>query len=103
VNSRQIGIATPETLVLTLNEFRYPPVPNWLVGIASHQRCERGGKALNWFCTQPLSRYRKKLKLFGCRTPSVEVPGVAAYGTSYRLVRSDAQLAGRAVALLSNG
>ena len=44
-----------------------------------------------------------KLKLFGCRTPSVEVPGVAAYGTSYRLVRSDAQLAGRAVALLSNG
>src|SRR5580692_4371550 len=73
------------------------------VGSASRQRCERGGKALNWFCTQPLSRYRKKLKLFGCRTPSVEVPGVAAYGTSYRLVRSGAQLAGRAVALLSNG
>jgi hypothetical protein len=29
------------------------------VGSASHQRCERSGKALNWFCTQPLSRYRK--------------------------------------------
>ena len=50
------------------------------------------------------ARYRgtAKLKLFGCRTPSVEAPGVAAYGTSYRLVRNDAQLAGRAFALLSN-
>ena len=101
MNSRQIGIATPETLVLTLNEFRYPPVPNWLVGIASHQRCERSGKALNCF-VRNLCRGTAKLKLFGCRTPSVEVPGVAAYGTSYRLVRSDAQLAGRAFALLSN-
>ena len=52
-----------------------------------------------------LNRYRgtAKLKVCGCRTPSAEAPVVAAYGTSYRLVRSDAQLAGHAVALLSNG
>jgi hypothetical protein len=75
--------------------------PKAALGVHRDLAARRSGKALNWFCTQPLSR-TAKLKLFGCRTPSVEVPGVAAYGTSHRLVRSDAQLAGRAVALLSN-
>ena len=102
MNSRQIGIAKLERLVLTLNEFRYPPVPNWLVGIASHQRCDVASRRRTGF-VRNRCRGTAKLKLFGCRTPSVEAPAVAAYGTSYRLVRSDVQLAGHDVALLSNG